>query len=151
MQTKMNLKELKDTFREGIMPEYWTVKARVIAKQPLNLWKDMDGQVGGKRLNFRIIDKTDVEVDCVCFNDNAEHFDLLLENDQVYYISNAYVAESPITDNISLKFYRKSTFVEPCLKSSDLDEIPHMIDHLLLQDLAYVEECEPEQLIGLNQ
>lgn len=63
----------------------WTIKARVSEKYPLKTWQNKNGS--GNILNFELIDYTGL-IRAVAFRDLAIQYQTLIDENQIYKISN---------------------------------------------------------------
>ncbi|KAH3688181.1 hypothetical protein WICPIJ_000823 [Wickerhamomyces pijperi] len=66
----------------------WTLKARVSHKGDLRTWTNAKGS--GKLFNVNFLDESG-EIRATAFNDNAEKFHQLLQENKVYYVSKARI------------------------------------------------------------
>lgn len=75
------LAELQDRFERGIHTPGWRIVARVVFKDQIRSWSNKNGS--GLRLSFRIIDKSRVVMNCICFTESVFYFDELINTEKV--------------------------------------------------------------------
>jgi replication factor A1 len=67
----------------------WTIKARVTNKGQIRTWNNSRG--AGKLFSIDLLDEHEGEIRATMFNESADKFHDLLEQDKVYYISKGQV------------------------------------------------------------
>jgi replication factor A1 len=79
----------------------WTIKARVTNKGPLRTWNNSKGT--GKLFSIDLLDESEGEIRATMFNDAADKFYNLFEQDKVYFISKGQVkmANKQYTSHLS--------------------------------------------------
>lgn len=127
------LEDLEKRFKAGEPINDWKVLVRVVDKR-LSTYENQRGS--GIRLNVKIIDRKnkyylrrsgESEIyECVCFNQDADYFNQIIEVEKAYYISNAVLKEGLFTKKIELHLSKRSTIVKECLSIGVANSLPHL-------------------------
>ncbi|KAH3666257.1 hypothetical protein OGAPHI_004446 [Ogataea philodendri] len=102
----------------------WTIKARVSFKGDMKHWSNQRGD--GKLFNVNLLDETG-EIRATAFNQVADKFWDILEENKVFYISKASMQMAkPQFSNLKHQYelqFDKDTMVEPCEDDSDVPKL----------------------------
>lgn len=127
----------------------WTIKARVSAKSDLKTWHKSTGE--GKLFSVNLLDESG-EIKATAFNDQVDQFMDLLQEGQVYYISNpcsvrlAKKQFSNLPNDYELTFER-DTVIE---KAEDQSNVPQVrFNFCGIQDLNNTEKDSTVDVIGV--
>lgn len=127
----------------------WTIKARVSAKSDLKTWHKSTGE--GKLFSVNLLDESG-EIKATAFNDQVDQFMDLLQEGQVYYISNpcsvrlAKKQFSNLPNDYELTFER-DTVIE---KAEDQTNVPQVrFNFCGIQDLNNTEKDSTVDVIGV--
>lgn len=127
----------------------WTIKARVSAKSDLKTWHKATGE--GKLFSVNLLDESG-EIKATAFNDQVDQFMDLLQEGQVYYISNpcrvnlAKKQFSNLPNDYELTFER-DTVIE---KAEDQTNVPQVrFNFCGIQDLNNTEKDSTVDVIGV--
>jgi replication factor A1 len=123
----------------------WTIKARVSYKGDLRTWSNQRGE--GKLFNVNFLDETD-EIRATAFNDQADKFYNLLQENKVYYISKARIQPSkPQFSNLKHPYelsLDRDTIVEECLNTDDVPKL-----HYNFVKLDKIQNLEADSIIDV--
>ncbi|KAF3761125.1 replication factor-a protein [Cryphonectria parasitica EP155] len=127
----------------------WTIKARVSAKSDIKTWHKNTGE--GKLFSVNLLDESG-EIKATAFNDQVDQFHDLLQEGQVYYISNpcsirlAKKQFSNLPNDYELTFER-DTVIE---KAEDQSNVPQVrFNFCGIQALNDVEKDTTVDVIGV--
>ena len=127
----------------------WTIKARVSQKSDIKTWHKASGE--GKLFSVNLLDESG-EIRATGFNDQVDQFFELLQEGQVYYISNpckvslAKKQFSNLPNDYELTFER-DTVIE---KAEDQSSVPQVrFNFCTIQDLNEVEKDATVDMIGV--
>ncbi|ODV65232.1 replication factor-a protein [Hyphopichia burtonii NRRL Y-1933] len=111
---------------ESISPfsNRWTIKARVSYKGDMRRWSNQRGE--GRLFNVNFLDESD-EIRATSFNEDADKFFELLQEDKVYYVTKARVVPSkPNFSNLSHTYelnLGRDTQITECFDTADVPKI----------------------------
>ncbi|KAF3005553.1 Replication factor A protein 1 [Neopestalotiopsis sp. 37M] len=136
---------------EGLSPyaNKWTIKARVSSKSDIRTWHKNTGE--GKLFSVNLLDESG-EIKATGFNDQVDQFYDLLQEGQVYYISNpcrVQMAKKQFTNlpnDYELTFER-DTVIE---KAEDQSSVPQVrFDFVTIEELQSIEKDSAIDIIGI--
>ncbi|KXJ91043.1 replication factor-a protein 1 [Microdochium bolleyi] len=136
---------------ESISPysHKWTIKARVSSKSDIKTWHKASGE--GKLFSCNLLDESG-EIKATAFNEQCDQFYDVLQEGQVYYISNpcrVSLAKKQFTNlpnDYELAFER-DTVIE---KAEDQSSVPQVkFNFTNIQDLQNVEKDATVDIIGV--
>ncbi|KAG7832377.1 hypothetical protein KL942_001111 [Ogataea angusta] len=126
----------------------WTIKARVSFKSDMKHWSNQRGD--GKLFNVNLLDETG-EIRATAFNQVAEKFWDLLEENKVFYISKASMQMAkPQFSNLKHQYelqFDKDTIIEPCDDDSDVPKLH--FDFVALDQVQNLENGAVIDVIGI--
>ncbi|ETS74901.1 hypothetical protein PFICI_13385 [Pestalotiopsis fici W106-1] len=127
----------------------WTIKARVSSKSDVRTWHKNTGE--GKLFSVNLLDESG-EIKATGFNDQVDQFFDLLQEGQVYYISNpcrVQMAKKQFTNlpnDYELTFER-DTVIE---KAEDQSSVPQVrFDFVTIEELQGIEKDTTIDVIGI--
>jgi replication factor A1 len=126
----------------------WTIKARVTSKSDIKTWHK--GSSEGKLFSVNLLDESG-EIKATGFNDQCDAFYDVLQEGQVYYISNCRVNMakkqfSNLPNDYELAFERE-TLIE---KAEDQASVPQVrFNFVSISDLQQVEKDSTVDVIGV--
>ena len=80
----------------------WIILARIVYKDIITKWSNPSNS--GEKLIFKLVDETNIEVDCIAWNKCANKCNKLLKVEQTYYISNASIRINDWTKKYQFTF-----------------------------------------------
>ncbi|CAG8467190.1 8980_t:CDS:1 [Ambispora gerdemannii] len=123
----------------------WVIKARVIKKSEIRTWHNQKGD--GKIFSFNIMDHSG-EIKVVAFTDTCEKFYELIQENNVYTISNARVQTSRSRSFDSTNDYEihleKNTNITPCQEESSVPTIQYNFT-----TLDKLNDCDKDDVIDV--
>lgn len=126
----------------------WTIKARVTSKSEIKSWAKPSGK--GKLFSVNLLDESG-EIKATGFNEQCEAFYELLQEGQVYYISNCKVNMakkqfSNLPNDYELAFERETTIE----KAEDQASIPQLrFNFINISELQSVEKDATVDIVGV--
>lgn len=126
----------------------WTIKARVTSKSEIKSWAKPSGK--GKLFSVNLLDESG-EIKATGFNEQCEAFYELLQEGQVYYISNCKVNMakkqfSNLPNDYELAFERETTIE----KAEDQASIPQLrFNFINIAELQAVEKDATVDIVGV--
>ncbi|KAI1822046.1 replication factor-A protein [Xylaria intraflava] len=126
----------------------WTIKARVTSKSDIRTWNKASGS--GKLFSVNLLDESG-EIKATGFNEQCDAFYELLQDGQVYYISNCRVTLakkqfSNLPNDYELTFERE-TLIE---KAEDQVSVPQVrFNFVNISELQSVEKDSTIDIIGV--
>ncbi|KAI8048555.1 replication factor A 1 [Syncephalis plumigaleata] len=126
----------------------WTIRARVLSKSDIRTWKNARGE--GKLFNVTFLDESG-EIRGTAFRDQVDQFYPMLEENKIYYVSNARVniakqQFSNVQNSYELTF-ESGTQIRLCPDSSAVPSI--RFNFVRIADLINVEKDAIVDVIGV--
>ncbi|KAI9592047.1 hypothetical protein BDF19DRAFT_452987 [Syncephalis fuscata] len=126
----------------------WTIRARVLTKSDIRTWKNARGE--GKLFNVTFLDDSG-EIRATAFRDQVDQFYPMLEENKVYYVSNARVniakqQFSTVQNSYELTF-ESGTQIRLCPDSSAVPSI--RFNFVRIADLINVDKDASVDVIGV--
>ncbi|ODV82930.1 hypothetical protein CANARDRAFT_214967 [[Candida] arabinofermentans NRRL YB-2248] len=126
----------------------WTIKARVSFKGDMKHWSNQRGE--GKLFNVNLLDETG-EIRATAFNQVADKYWDILEENKVFYISKASMQMAkPQFSNLKHQYelqLDRDTIIEPC---EDDDNVPKLhFDFIKLNNIQNLENGTVIDVIGI--
>ena len=126
----------------------WTIKVRVSYKSDMKTWKNAKGE--GKLFSVHFMDQTS-EIKATAFNDSADMFYDLLQENNAYYISKASIRASNKTFN-SLKneheiILEKSTIIKLINDDSNIPKV--QFNFIKLNEIETIENNQIIDVLGI--
>lgn len=127
--------------------EMWSIKVRIIKKRPYKFWNNKKGS--GKLFSFDAMDQSG-SICITAFNDLADKFFEMFEEDKVYIISNGQIKQANKIYNIDSNDYEiiinKDTQIKECAN----DSVPFLSHNIIMiSDIFDLPEGELVDTIGL--
>lgn len=138
----------------GIMPinalnsyqNRWTIKARVTNKSEIRRYSNARGE--GKFFSFDLLDAAGGEIRVVCWNDQCDRWEPVIEQGKVYMISKASLRNKRGNFNQTRHAFEihleNSSVVELC---NEEDDIPHMFFSFI--KIGAVEDSPPGSMVDI--
>lgn len=124
----------------------WTIKARVTTKSDIRRYSNARGD--GKFFSFDLLDAQGGEIRVVCWNDQCDRWEPIIEQGKVYVISKASLRNKRGNFNQTRHQYEihleNSSVVELC---SEEDDIPHI--HFNFSKIATVQDTPPGNVVDI--